>query len=41
LEATRRFITEAIGFHIEGLKLHGYQVPAPSTHAEDVDVEAA
>uniref|UniRef100_Q01W07 HicB-like antitoxin of toxin-antitoxin system domain-containing protein n=1 Tax=Solibacter usitatus (strain Ellin6076) TaxID=234267 RepID=Q01W07_SOLUE len=41
LEDARRLIAEAIEFHIEGLRLHGYPVPAPIAVAETVEVKAA
>jgi predicted RNase H-like HicB family nuclease len=41
LEAARRLIAEAIEFHIEGLRLHGEPVPAPTSVAEIVEVQAA
>ena len=41
LEETRRLIAEAIPFHIEGLRIHGYPVPEPTTVAENVEVVAA
>jgi predicted RNase H-like HicB family nuclease len=41
LEETRRLITEAIEFHIEGMQLHGEAVPEPSAVAESVVVRAA
>lgn len=41
LEDTRRLIAEAIQFHIEGLRLHGEQVPEPAAVAETVEIQAA
>ena len=41
LEDTRRLIAEAIQFHIEGLRLHGAPVPAPTAVAETVEIQAA
>lgn len=38
LEETRALIAEAIQFHIEGLKLHGYAVPEPGARAEEIEV---
>ncbi len=35
---TVKLIHEAIEFHIEGMLLHGEQVPAPTTLAELVEV---
>ena len=40
VEETRRLIREAIDFHIEGLRLHGYPVPEPSSECEYVDVRS-
>jgi predicted RNase H-like HicB family nuclease len=40
MDEARALIAEAIEFHIEGMKLHGEQVPEPSHHAEDVEVAA-
>ena len=37
LGEARRMIAEAIAFHIEGLRLHGYEVPEPSTRTEEVE----
>ena len=33
-------IREAIAFHLDGLREDGETIPAPSSHAEYVDVEA-
>lgn len=41
IEDTRRLIAEAIQFHIEGLRRLGEPVPAPTTVAEAVEVQAA
>jgi predicted RNase H-like HicB family nuclease len=41
LEDTRRLIAEAIAFHLDGLRLHGYSVPVPSTLAEEIEAFAA
>ena len=38
LDEARTLIAEAIEFHIEGMRLHGEQVPEPSTLAEMVEV---
>jgi predicted RNase H-like HicB family nuclease len=38
LDDARALISEAIEFHIEGMRLHGEQVPAPTTLAELVEV---
>jgi predicted RNase H-like HicB family nuclease len=40
LEETRKLITEAIEFHIEGMKLHGEEVPEPTPLIEQVEVSA-
>jgi predicted RNase H-like HicB family nuclease len=37
LEETRQLIKEAIQFHLEGLRLHGYPVPVPVTVADTVE----
>ena len=41
LDAARRLISEAIEFHIEGLRLHGQSVPEPTAIAETVEIRAA
>ena len=41
LEETRRSISEAIEFHIEGMRLRGEPVPEPASIAETVEVPAA
>ena len=41
LEETRRRIAEAVQFHIEGMRLRGERVPAPTTVAETLDIQAA
>ena len=38
IDEARALIAEAIEFHIEGMRLHGEQVPAPTTLAELVEV---
>lgn len=38
LDEARSLIAEAIEFHIEGMILHGEQVPEPTTLAELVEV---
>jgi predicted RNase H-like HicB family nuclease len=38
LEETRQLIREAIEFHIEGMRLHGEVVPAPTRHVEQIKV---
>jgi predicted RNase H-like HicB family nuclease len=40
-EEVLTLITEAIEFHIEGLKSSGQPIPLPSSSSEVVDVEAA
>ena len=40
-EEVLALIREAIGFHIEGLREAGQEVPPPSTTSELVDVAAA
>ena len=40
LEETRQLITEAIEFHIEGMKLHGEEVPEPTPLIEQIEVSA-
>lgn len=41
LEEMRRLITEAIEFHLEGLRLRREPVPDPTTVAETVEIPAA
>jgi predicted RNase H-like HicB family nuclease len=41
LAETEQNIREAIAFHIEGLRLHGYPVPEPTSIASMVAIEAA
>ena len=41
LDDARRLIAEAIEFHIEGLRLGGYPIPAPAAVAETVEIRAA
>jgi predicted RNase H-like HicB family nuclease len=38
IDEARALIAEAIEFHIEGMRLHGEQVPEPTTLAELVEV---
>jgi len=38
LEEARALIAEAIEFHIEGMLLHGEQVPEPTSMAEMLEV---
>jgi predicted RNase H-like HicB family nuclease len=40
LEQAKRNMAEAIAFHVEGLKLHGYAIPEPTTLAEVVTVSS-
>ena len=40
VEETQREIRSAIEFHIEGLKQAGYEVPAPTSSVEYVEVAA-
>jgi len=39
-EEVEKNIEEAIAFHMEGLRLEGYDIPAPRTAATFVDVAA-
>lgn len=41
LDETRDLMRNAIEFHIEGMRLHNYDVPQPTAHAEDIDVRVA
>jgi predicted RNase H-like HicB family nuclease len=38
LEETRRLISEAIEFHIEGLRRHRMPVPKPRSRAEEIPI---
>jgi len=38
LEETRQLIREAIEFHVEGMRMHGEVVPAPTHHVEEIEV---
>jgi predicted RNase H-like HicB family nuclease len=38
LEETRQLIREAIEFHIEGMRMNGEPIPAPTPHVEDVEI---
>ncbi len=38
LEETKQMIQEAIEFHLEGMREDGLPIPAPTTHAEYVEV---
>ena len=40
LDETRELVREAIEFHIEGMRLHGEPIPAPTAHVEQVEVPA-
>ncbi len=40
-DETERLIRDAVEFHIEGMREGGYDIPAPSTFAEMVEVTAA
>ena len=39
-EEVERNIQEAIEFHLEGLRLEGYDIPEPSTYSSYIDVAA-
>jgi predicted RNase H-like HicB family nuclease len=39
-DAVEREMTEAIAFHVEGLKAEGLDVPSPNTSSSYVDVPA-
>lgn len=38
LEETRVLIREAIEFHLEGIQLHGDEIPLPTPHVEQIEV---
>ena len=38
LEETRQLMREAIEFHVEGMRMHGDAVPAPTPHIEEIEV---
>ena len=38
LEETRQLMREAIEFHVEGMRMHGDVVPAPTPHIEEIEV---
>jgi predicted RNase H-like HicB family nuclease len=38
LEETKQLIREAIEFHLEGMRQHGEEVPAPSSQMEYITV---
>ena len=40
-DEVKQLIHEAIEFHLEGMRLHGEPIPAPSSGCEYVDVELA
>jgi predicted RNase H-like HicB family nuclease len=40
LEEARELMREAIGFHIEGMRLNGEAIPEPTPHVEEVEVLA-
>ena len=40
LEAVQKNMQEAIGFHVEGLRAEGLEVPTPRTQAAFIDVAA-
>ena len=37
-DETRQLMREAIEFHIEGMRIHGDVVPAPTPHVEEMEV---
>ena len=39
-EECRENMASGIAFHIEGLRRHGYAVPAPTTRVEELSVAA-
>ena len=39
-DEVERNIQEAIGFHLEGLKEEGYEIPEPSSYSSYIDVAA-
>ena len=41
LDEVKRRIAEAVPFHVDGLRRHGYPVPPPTSLCEYVEVEAA
>ncbi|HEY1754673.1 MAG TPA: type II toxin-antitoxin system HicB family antitoxin [Bryobacteraceae bacterium] len=40
LEETRQLIREAVGFHIEALRMNGDVVPEPTAYIEEIEVSA-
>ena len=38
LEETRELMREAIRFHVDGMRMHGEVVPAPTPHIEEIEV---
>ncbi len=40
IEETENLIREAIGFHLQGMREDGLQIPEPCSHVEYVEVTA-
>jgi len=40
IEETENLIRKAIGFHLQGMKEDGFQIPEPRSHVEYVEVTA-
>ncbi|MCH8041866.1 MAG: type II toxin-antitoxin system HicB family antitoxin [Nitrospinae bacterium] len=40
IEETENLIREAIGFHLQGMREDGLQIPEPRSHVEYVEVTA-
>jgi len=40
LEETRRLMKEAIEFHLEGMRLHGENIPEPLTTGEAIEISS-
>ena len=38
LAETRQLMREAIEFHVEGMRMNGDVVPAPTPHVEEIEV---
>ena len=38
LQETRQLMRETIEFHIEGMRMHGEDVPEPTPHVEEIEV---
>ncbi len=38
LDETRELMREAIEFHLEGMQMHGEQIPEPTAHVEEIEV---